>query len=113
MAVRALQAEDAQGPQDSGIGSSPTLSQQYDDLTRELEAAKHRNTWLASELALARKSGYAGQQHRGPSASVASSSAADSPVAALEGEGSGEGFADEDKPLIEALPHAGPKASAR
>ena len=84
--VRDMQKED-EGPQDSGIGSSPALTQQYDDLMRELEQAKQRNAWYASELALARKSGY---QTR----------SAESPVM---DERAPDVFGDEDKPLIEAL----------
>ena len=84
--VRELQREE-EGPQDSGIGSSPALTQQYDDLTKDLEQVKQRNAWYASELALARKSGY---QTR----------SAESPVM---DERAPDVFADDDKPLIEAL----------
>ena len=83
--VRELQQDD--GPQDSGIGSSPALTMQYDHLLRELEQTKQRNAWYASELALARKSGY---QTR----------AAESPVM---DERATDVFGDDDKPLIEAL----------
>jgi DNA repair exonuclease SbcCD ATPase subunit len=86
--VRELQQEEHEAPQDSGIGSSPALSQQYDDLVKELEQAKRKNAWYASELALARKSGYQGR------------TSADSPV--LD-ERATDVFADDDKPLIEAL----------
>lgn len=82
---RELQAED--DPQDSGIGSSPAMNQRYDELARQLEQAKQRNAWYASELALARKSGY---QTR----------AAESP--AMD-ERAPDVFGEEDKPLIEAL----------
>ncbi|KAK1065674.1 Negative regulator of mitotic exit [Friedmanniomyces endolithicus] len=77
-------------PQDSGYGSSPAMSQQFDHLSKELDTVKQKNAWFASELALARKSGYSGR----PSA--------DSP--ALDERSSAEiMFPDEDRPLIEAL----------
>ena len=85
--VQQLQQDDGEGPQDSGIGSSPAMTQQYDELAKELEQVKQKNAWYASELALARKSGY---QHR----------SADSPV--LD-ERATEVIAEDDKPLIEAL----------
>ncbi|KAH9819408.1 tip elongation aberrant protein 1-like [Teratosphaeria destructans] len=91
--VRELQQEDdgRSGPQDSGIGSSPAMGQRgYEDLARELEAVKQKNAWFASELALARKSGYHGSR-----------TSADSPV--LDSRGMEDVFADDDKPLIEAL----------
>lgn len=84
---RALSREAEHRPIDSGVGSSPALSQQNDELMRELEAAKSRNAWYASELALARKSGY----H--PNAS--SSPILDERAADI--------FGDDDRPLIEAL----------
>ncbi|KAK5114251.1 hypothetical protein LTR85_010316 [Meristemomyces frigidus] len=94
--VRSLQQTDDEdeAPQDSGIGSSPALSQQYDELNKELEQAKQKNAWFASELALARKSGYTPTHNR------SASSTTDSPV--LDERGS-DVFADDDKPLIEAL----------
>jgi chromosome segregation ATPase len=75
------------GPQDSGIGSSPALTQQYDDLIRELEQSKQKNAWYASELAMAKKAGY---QTRSTDSPVMDERAVDV-------------FGDEDKPLIEAL----------
>lgn len=91
--VRQLQQADSeqqqqQQPQDSGIGSSPALSQQYDEMAKELDGVKQRSAWLASELALARRSGYT------------SRASADSPV--LD-ERAADVFADDDKPLVEAL----------
>ncbi|KAF2805385.1 uncharacterized protein BDZ99DRAFT_541257 [Mytilinidion resinicola] len=83
---RTMSREDHR-PIDSGVGSSPALSQQNDELMRELEAAKSRNAWYASELALARKAGY----H--PNASS-------SPV--LD-ERAADVFGDDDRPLLEAL----------
>lgn len=83
--VRELQ--EVEGPQDSGIGSSPKLTQQHDIMTKELEQLKQRNAWYFSELSLARKSGY---QTRSAESPVMDERAADV-------------FGDEDKPLIEAL----------
>nr|POE90150.1 tip elongation aberrant protein 1 [Quercus suber] len=85
--VRQVRRDDHDGPQDSGIGSSPALSQQYDEMAKELDNVKQRNAWYASELAMAKKSGY-------------QSRSADSPV--LDERGI-DAFADDDKPLIEAL----------
>ena len=56
-------------------------------LLKELDSARNRNAWYASELELARKSGYVSNASLGP---------------ALESR-STETFDDEDKPLIEAL----------
>ncbi|TLD25701.1 cell polarity protein-like protein [Venturia nashicola] len=72
---------------DSGVGSSPALSQQNDELMKELDAAKSRNAWYASELALARKSGYQPTSSGNP---LLDQQAADI-------------FGDDDRPLIEAL----------
>ncbi|KJX96641.1 cell polarity protein (Tea1) [Zymoseptoria brevis] len=80
-------SEEPERPQDSGLGSSPAFAQQNDGLIRELEQVKQRNAWYASELALARKSGY---QSRAP----------DSPSV---DERSTESFSDADRPLVEAL----------
>ena len=74
-------------PVDSGVGSSPALSQQNDELLRELEAAKSRNAWYAAELALARKAGYQPSSSGNP---ILDQQAADV-------------FGDDDRPLIEAL----------
>ncbi|KAK3700374.1 Negative regulator of mitotic exit [Vermiconidia calcicola] len=84
---RAREFRQEDQPQDSGIGSSPALTHQYDELAKELEQLKHRNAWYASELAIARKAGY---QTR----------LTDSPVM---DERAVEVFGDDDKPLIEAL----------
>ena len=56
-------------------------------LLKELDAARNRNAWYASELELARKSGYQPTAALGP---------------VLDGRAS-ETFDDEDRPLIEAL----------
>jgi hypothetical protein len=56
-------------------------------LLKELDAARNRNAWYASELELARKAGY-------------TPTTATSPT--LDGRGA-ESFDDEDRPLIEAL----------
>ncbi|GAB7359589.1 hypothetical protein MBLNU230_g6774t1 [Neophaeotheca triangularis] len=88
--VRELQQSDRDedlGPQDSGIGSSPALSQQNDELSKELESTKSRNAWYASELALAKRSGY---QSRG----------GDSPAV---DERTAEVFGDEARPMVEAV----------
>lgn len=85
--VKQIMREENEVPQDSGIGSSPALTQQYDILARELEQTKQKNAWYASELALARKSGY---QTR----------ATDSPVF---DERAVDVFGEDDKPLLEAL----------
>ncbi|UJO24961.1 Tip elongation aberrant protein 1 [Fulvia fulva] len=84
--VRQL-SEEPEGPQDSGIGSSPALVHQHDQMQRELEQVKKQNEWYASELALARKAGYQARS-------------AESPVF---DERAGESFGEDDRPLIEAL----------
>ncbi|KAI0476187.1 hypothetical protein GGR56DRAFT_458997 [Xylariaceae sp. FL0804] len=56
-------------------------------LLKELDSARNRNAWYASELDLARKSGYV------PNASLSPG---------LEGRGA-EAFDEEDRPLVEAL----------
>lgn len=63
------------------------LQTQHEGLQQELEAAKNRNAWYASELALARQAGYIPNQSSGPTLD----------------EKAAESFADDDKPLIEAL----------
>ncbi|KAK5717059.1 Negative regulator of mitotic exit [Elasticomyces elasticus] len=84
-----------EGPQDSGIGSSPAANvnvngggdgRVVEELRRELEGVRGKNAWFASELALARKSGFAGRSN-------------DSPVL----DERGDVFREEDKPLVEAL----------
>ncbi|OCL08257.1 cell polarity protein-like protein [Glonium stellatum] len=84
---RVLSREAEHRPVDSGVGSSPALSQQNDELVRELEAARNRNAWYASELALARKAGY----HPNASASP------------ILDERAADVFGDDDRPLLEAL----------
>lgn len=56
-------------------------------LMKDLEAARSRNAWYASELALARKAGFQQRLSQGPGLS----------------ERATPSFVDEDKPLIEAL----------
>lgn len=70
------------------------LKDQYDgiqneqqDLTQELDAAKSRNAWYASELALARKAGYQPNSSQSP----------------MLDERAAQSFGDDDKSLIEAL----------
>ena len=58
-----------------------------DDVVRELDVVKSANTWLASELALARKAGYHPANSTSP----------------MFDERSAESFQDEDRPLLEAL----------
>lgn len=72
---------------DASVGSSPVVKQHNEEIIRELEAARSRNAWLASELALARKAGY-------------QANASNSPV--LD-ERAAEAFGDDDRPLVEAL----------
>jgi chromosome segregation ATPase len=66
---------------------SPKLTAHQEALLKELEAAKNRNAWYASELALARKAGY----HSGSSSSPTFDERAVNQ------------FGDEDKPMIEAF----------
>ncbi|CAO2657683.1 Nn.00g038090.m01.CDS01 [Neocucurbitaria sp. VM-36] len=74
-------------PVDSGLGASPAVGQHSEEVFRELEIAKSRNAWYASELALARRAGY----NVGTSASP------------IFDERSTDAFREEDKPLLEAL----------
>lgn len=66
---------------------SSARNSQTVNLLKELDAAKNRNAWYASELELARKAGYTPN----PSASP------------ILDQRAAESFDDEDKPLIEAL----------
>ena len=84
---RSVSREVEHRPVDSGLGASPAISTQQNELFRDLELAKSRNAWYASELALARKAGY----HPGSSTSP------------IFDERSTDGLRDEDKPLLEAL----------
>ena len=63
------------------------LQSQRHDLMQELEAAKNRNAWYASELALARKEGYQPNASQSP----------------MLDEKAAQSFGDDDKPLLEAL----------
>lgn len=81
------QDHDRELPVDSGVGSSPAMSQLTDSLAKELEVERHKNAWYASELALARKAGYSRDSANGP---------------AID-ERSADAFGDEDRPLVEAL----------
>ena len=72
-------------PIDSGVGSSPAMSQQNDELAKELEAVRSKNAWYASELALARRAGYAPSE-----------------IQSLD-DRSAEAFGEDDRPLVEAL----------
>lgn len=64
---------------------SPKVSPHQEALIKELEAVKGRNTWYASELALARKAGY---------------TTASSPM--IEDRSLSQ-FSDDDRPLVEAF----------
>jgi hypothetical protein len=66
---------------------SPKLTAGQEALVKELEGAKSRNAWFASELALAKKAGYAPNP---------------SPSPGLD-ERATDAFADDDRPLIEAF----------
>lgn len=73
----------------NGIGEeprSPKLAPHQEVLMKELEAAKSRNAWYASELALAKKSGYS-----------------PSPTGNSVNDRTPDMFSDEDRPLIEAF----------
>lgn len=65
---------------------SPNITPHHEALMKELEAMKAKNAWYASELALAKKSGYT---------STSPNSATD--------ERSTLNFGDEDRPLMEAF----------
>ena len=66
---------------------SPRITPHQEALMKELDAAKSKNVWLTSELALARKAGY-------------QPSSATSPTLDTN---NAEQFGEEDRPLIEAL----------
>lgn len=66
---------------------SPRLTPHQEALIKDLEAAKSRNAWYASELALARKAGYQSSSSASPTF--------DERVV--------DQFGDEDRPLIEAF----------
>lgn len=66
---------------------SPRLTPHQEALMKELDAAKSRNAWYASELALARKAGYQASSMASPTLDVSQA----------------DQFGEEDKPLIEAL----------
>jgi len=72
--------------QDSSSASSFAPAQRNDDLLKDLENARSKNAWYASELSLARKAGYRPTSADGHGA-----------------ERDGETFAENEKPLVEAL----------
>lgn len=86
---RGLQSEHEglQGQHEGLRGEHEDLQSQKQDLLQELEAAKSRNAWYASEMALARKEGYQPNASQSPTLD----------------ERAAQSFGDEDKPLIEAL----------
>ncbi|MCJ1403918.1 Negative regulator of mitotic exit [Xylographa trunciseda] len=67
--------------------SDSSVNGQLQGLKMELDAAKSRNAWYASELALARKAGYLQHTSQSP----------------ILDERAVQSFGDEEKPLIEAL----------
>lgn len=72
----------------SELDDHPTkLHVNAEEVSKELEAARSRNAWYASELALARKAGFQQRLSQGPGLS----------------ERATPSFVDEDKPLLEAL----------
>jgi len=84
---RALSREADNRQVDSGLGASPAIAHVNEDVVRELDTAKSRNAWYASELALARKAGYNPANSTSP----------------MFDERSADNFQDEDRPLLEAL----------
>jgi hypothetical protein len=72
--------------QDSSSASSFAPAQRNDDLLKDLENARSKNAWYASELSLARKAGYRPTSADGHGA-----------------ERDGETFTENEKPLVEAL----------
>ncbi|KAH7405756.1 hypothetical protein DE146DRAFT_690556 [Phaeosphaeria sp. MPI-PUGE-AT-0046c] len=84
---RSMSREADRRPIDSGLGASPAIGQQHDELLRDLELVKSKNAWYASELALARKAGYNPGMSASPSFDERSTDA----------------LRDEDRPLLEAL----------
>lgn len=67
--------------------TDPAAAAQLQTLGKELEAARSRNAWYASELVLARKAGYLQHSSQSP----------------LLDEKAVKSFGDDEKPLIEAL----------
>jgi DNA repair exonuclease SbcCD ATPase subunit len=84
---RAISREADNRQIDSGLGASPAVAHVNDEVVRELDVAKSRNAWYASELALARKAGYHPANSTSP----------------MFDERSADTFQDEDRPLLEAL----------
>jgi len=82
----AAQPRPNQTHQDSSSASSFAPPQRNDDMAKELETARSKNAWYASELSLARKAGYRSSTSDGSPASR-----------------DGEVFAEDEKPLVEAL----------
>ncbi|PQE23317.1 Kelch-type beta propeller protein [Rutstroemia sp. NJR-2017a WRK4] len=88
--IRSAQAEN-QSPAQRAFSPPPRDSPQSRDnpvtLLKELDAARNRNAWYASELELARKAGYTPNPSTSP----------------MLDQKAAESFDDDDKPLIEAL----------
>lgn len=91
--LRNITNRDRSPPPPSRQGSNPlsrkgsARNSQTVALLQELDAAKNRNAWYASELELARKSGYTPNPSSSP----------------MLDQRAAESFDDDDKPLIEAL----------
>lgn len=73
---------------------SPKLNVHQEALAKELEAAKNRNAWYASELALAKKAGYTPNPSSGGGSNNSLVGGDDRTP---------DMFSDEDRPLIEAF----------
>ena len=69
------------------VERSQSFNQHHQSMARELEAAKSKNAWYSSELALARKAGYT------PNATGGS----------MLDEKGNDSFGDQERPLVEAL----------
>ncbi|MCJ1390979.1 Negative regulator of mitotic exit [Xylographa bjoerkii] len=72
---------------DENLRSDSSVNGQLHGLKMELDAAKSRNAWYASELALARKAGYLQHSSQSP----------------ILDEKAVKSFGDDERPLIEAL----------
>lgn len=85
--IATVDKSDTKAPPSKLEDPTPEPNNIAEELSKELEAARSRNVWYASELALARKAGFQQRLSQGPGLS----------------ERATPSFIDEDKPLIEAL----------
>lgn len=86
--ISSVDQSDTEAPPSKLENQKSEPSNASEELLKELEAARSRNVWYASELALARKAGFQQQRlSQGPGLS----------------ERATPSFVDEDKPLMEAL----------